>query len=51
MAVRALFFGVDDLFNEFRPFYETAEKRGDIEIVGFADLDKNGIFLQAARGG
>ena len=34
MAIKALIFGVDDLFNELRPYYEMFVQRGEIEIVG-----------------
>ncbi|MBQ7199231.1 MAG: hypothetical protein IJS29_08220 [Selenomonadaceae bacterium] len=51
MAVKALIFGVDDLFNELRPYYEMAVQRGDMEIVGHAVIDQGGIKLYPARGG
>ena len=51
MAVKALIFGVDDLFNELRPFYEMVVKRGDIEIVGHSVFEQGAIKLYAARGG
>ena len=51
MTVKALIFGVDDLFNELKPFYEVAVQRGDIDIIGYANLEKDGIKLYPARGG
>ena len=51
MTVKALIFGVDDLFNELKPFYEVAVQRGDIDIIGYAKLEKDGIKLYPARGG
>ena len=51
MAVKALIFGIDDLFNELRPFYEMAVQRGDIDIVGYAVIEQGGIKLYPARGG
>ena len=51
MTVKALIFGVDDLFNELKPFYEVAIQRGDIDIIGYANLDKSGVKLYPARGG
>ncbi len=51
MAVKALIFGVDDLFNELEPFYEVAIQRGDIDIVGYANLEKDGVKLYPIRGG
>ena len=50
MAIKALIFGVDDIFNELRPYYEMAVQRGDIEIVGYANLEKDGIKLYPAGG-
>ena len=51
MTVKALIFGTDDLFNELKPFYEVAIQRGDIDIIGYANLEKDGIKLYPARGG
>ena len=51
MAVKTLIFGTDDLFNELKPFYEMAIQRGDIDIVGYANFENNGIKLYPARGG
>jgi len=50
LAVKALIFGTDDLFNELKPFYEVAVQRGDIDIVGCAVFENNGIKLYPARG-
>ena len=50
MAVKALIFGVDDLFNELKPFYEVAVQRGDIDIIGYAVFEKDGVKLYPAKG-
>ncbi|MBQ9486646.1 MAG: hypothetical protein IJU91_02445 [Selenomonadaceae bacterium] len=51
MAVKALIFGIDDLFPAIKPFYEMAVQRGDIDIVGYAVFEPDGIKLYPARGG
>lgn len=51
MAVKALIFGIDDMFNQLRPFYEMAVQRGDIDIVGYAVFEQDGIKLYPAEGG
>lgn len=51
MAIKALFFGVDDLFNELRPFYGLAVQRGDIEPVAFAVIEQGRISVFPANGG
>ena len=51
MAVKALFFGVDDMFNELKPFYDMAIQRGDIEAVGYATIEKDGVKLYTLGGG
>ena len=51
MAVKALIFGVDDLFNELRPYYEMFVQRGDIEIVGYAVSEQGTIKLFSPQGG
>ena len=33
MALKTLIFGTDDIFNEFKPFYDREVQRGNIEIV------------------
>ena len=50
MAVKAFIFGVDDLFNELKPFYEVAVQRGDIDIIGYAVSEKDGVKLYPAKG-
>lgn len=49
MAVKALIFGIDEIYNELKPFYETAIQRGDIEIVGYAILNGENFTLHPAR--
>ena len=51
MAVKALIFGVDDLFSILQPYYDMSVQRGDIDIVGYAVFEQDGIRLYAARGG
>ena len=51
MAVKALIFGIDDLFNELKPFYELAVQRGDIDIVGYAVFEKGTINFYPGEGG
>ena len=51
MAIKALIFGTDDLFNELKPFYEVAVQRGDIDIVGYANFENNAVKLYPAKGG
>ena len=51
MPVKALIFGVDDLFNELKPFYEVAVQRGDIDIVGYAVFEKGTINFYPRQGG
>lgn len=41
MAVKALIFGVDDLFQKLLPFYALEVKRGNLEIISFAVLENN----------
>ena len=51
MAVKALIFGVDDMFNGLRPYYEMFVQRGDIEIVGYAVFEQGTIKLFSPQGG
>lgn len=51
MAVKALLFGIDDIFNELRPFYEMTVQRGDIEIVGHSVIEQGRIKLFSTGGG
>lgn len=41
MAVKALIFGIDDLFPQLKPFYEAEVQRGNLEIVGYAVFENN----------
>ncbi|MBR3746981.1 MAG: CatB-related O-acetyltransferase, partial [Selenomonadaceae bacterium] len=45
-----LIFGVDDIFNELKPYYAREVQRGNLEIVAFAVLENNGIRLIPADG-
>ena len=42
MAVKALIFGVDDLYPRLKPFYDLEVQRGNLEIVGYAVIENNG---------
>ncbi|MBQ7454089.1 MAG: hypothetical protein IJS69_03450, partial [Selenomonadaceae bacterium] len=50
MALKALIFGVDDLYNLLKPFYAQRVNRGEIEVVAFAVPEKNGVRLFAPGG-
>ena len=51
MAVKALFFGVDDLFNVLKPFYDMAICRRDFQPVGQAVIEQGRISVFPAEGG
>lgn len=42
MAVKALIFGTDDLYPKLKPLYEAEVKKGNLEIVGYADFNETG---------
>jgi len=44
MAYKALIFGIDDMFDELKPFYTAEVLRGNLEIVAFAVISKNGTL-------
>ena len=50
MAYKTLIFGVDDMFNELKPFYDAEVQRGNLEIVAFAVLTDKSIILVDANG-
>ena len=50
MAYKTLIFGVDDMFNELKPYYAREVERGNLEIVAFAVLTDKGIALVDANG-
>ena len=50
MALKTLIFGVDDIFNELKPYYAREVQRGNLEIVAFAVLENNGIRIVPADG-
>lgn len=50
MAYKALLFGTDDLFNELKPFYDREVQRGNLEIVGYAVFENNGIRIVTPEG-
>ena len=51
MAVKALIFGVDEIFEKLAPCYERAVQCGDIDIVDYAVLEQDGTKLHSAQGG
>lgn len=54
VAVKALIFGVDDLYPKLKPFYDLEVQRGNLEIVGYAALENNGsvkLYANTATNG
>ena len=51
MAVKALLFGVDDLYPLLRHFYKVAVQCGYIEVVGYVSIENDGIQLHYKDGG
>jgi len=54
MACKALIFGTDDIYNELKPFYDRAIKRGNLEVIATADMEKdslNFVYADGRRGG
>ena len=55
MAYKALIFGVDDIFNELKPYYAREVHRGNLEIVAYAVLENGRVTLipadEKSRGG
>ena len=49
MAVKAIIFGVDDIFHELKPFYDMAIQRGEFEIIGQAVLEQGEIKIVTAQ--
>ena len=43
--VKALIFGIDDLFPQLKPYYDLEVERGNLEIVGYAILENDKIYL------
>lgn len=50
MAIKALIWGKDDLYERLRPFYERAEKSGIIEIVGYATKEDGKYVMHRPDG-
>ena len=44
-VVKALIFGIDDLFPQLKPYYDREVERGNLEIVGYAALQGNNIVF------
>ena len=53
MAVKALIFGVDDLYTQLKPFYDLEVQRGNLEIVGYVVSENNEwrIYANSEGGG
>ena len=52
MAVTALIFGTDDFYPQLKPFYDLEVQHGNLEIVGYAQIENNGsITLHSKNGG
>ena len=45
MALKALIFGVDDMFNELKPYYAREVQRGNLEIVGYALIENGRVII------
>ena len=44
-AVKALIFGIDDLFPKLKPYYDREVEKGNLEIVGYAAFQGNNIVF------
>ena len=45
MAIKALIFGTDDLYPTLKPFYDLQVQAGNLEIVGTAVFENDGIKI------
>ena len=45
MAIKALIFGTDDLYPTLKPFYDLQVQQGNLEIVGTAVFENDGIKI------
>ncbi len=45
MAIKALIFGTDDLYPQLKPFYDLQVQAGNLEIVGTAVFESDGIKI------
>ena len=50
MAYKTLIFGVDNMFNVLKPFYDREVQRGNLEIVGYALLENGKVNIVDATG-
>ena len=50
MAYKTLIFGVDDMFNALKPFYDEQVQRGVLDIVAYAIFENDGIRLVTRDG-
>jgi len=48
MAVKALIFGNDNLFQRFKPFYDKEVEKGNLEIIGYADATKDDFTIYSS---
>ena len=49
--IKALIFGIDDLFPTLKPYYDREVEKGNLEIVGYAVFqDNNIIFVKNLQG-
>ena len=44
-AVKALIFGIDDLFSQLKPYYDREVERGNLEIIGYAVFQNDKVYL------
>ena len=50
-AVKALIFGIDDLFPKLKPYYDREVEKGNLEIIGYAEIESKNIkFLKNLQG-
>ena len=43
--IKALIFGIDDLFPTLKPYYDREVEKGNLEIVGYAVFQGNNIIF------
>ena len=49
--VKTLIFGTDDLYPQLKPFYDLHVQRGNLEIVGYAVFENDGIKIYPENAG
>ena len=50
MAVKVLFFGVDELYQDLKPLYTNAVKNGELKIIAYAKVEDEKITWFDAEG-